>query len=174
MQILASSLQGNWLIDESASRPLGQIDHFIIDPNKLRVIYAVIRHPQAKECSYARYDQLQWRQQVILIRSTNLLGEADDFIRDKSLIEDNCNLINWKVINADKRPQGRVIDYAFTDKSLDIERIIVSPTLIQRLTLPQRILSRQSIREVLPKSKTIIIKQSNQKIRARGTEPVPA
>lgn len=174
MQILVSRLAHAWLIDASQARPVGEIQRLIFDPEKLTVRYVAIDRTDHKEPLYVRADHIQWKSQMLLIRSINLVGTAEDFVRDQELLKVGGTPTGYKVIDESKQYIGQVHDISFSSQTCRVERLFIRPRWWQRIHHTDRIISRGSIRDILPDKQTIIIRDNRSKASSTAIEPMPA
>ncbi len=174
MQVLVSRLTHAWLIDVSQARPIGEVRRLIFDPEKLVIRYVAVAHPGHKEVLYARGDHIQWKSQMLMIQSVNLVGTVEDFVRDQDLLKTGGTPIGYKVIDEAKQYIGLIHDLSFSSQTGRVERLFVHPHWWQRLHHTERIVARSAVRDVLPDKRTVIIRDSRSKVRSTGVEPVPA
>ncbi|MEI7819086.1 MAG: hypothetical protein WCI47_03140 [bacterium] len=176
MQHLASVVINQWLIDSSeTSTPLiGTINQLLIQPEDLTIRLYGIGEGIKQTSHFVRTDQIQInRNGLSIVRSFDVVGERDDFVREQGIIKQHCLLIGYKVIS-NKTIIGRVTDYSFSSPLFRIEKIFVQPPIWQRIHTSHRIFTRKHIIEVDPIKKIVRLKDDKAPIRSRASQAMPA
>jgi len=178
MQVLASKLSGAWVIDSSnPQNPLIAVVHeAILDPSTLQVVLFSLRGSRDTSAKhYVRAQQSHIAAGVtLIIKTSDNIGSADDFVREKLLLEKTCTLFGYLVVTSSGKKLGRVTDYSLSSQLMRVEKLHVMPPLWQRLHSAERILPRSIILDVDMDKRLIKVKDDKAQVRSRATQAIPA
>jgi len=178
MQVLASKIHSAWVIDSSNEQsPIIAVVHeTILDPSTLQVVLFSLRGSKDTSAKhYVRAQQAQISTHFdLIIKTKDNIGEADDFVREKTLIEQGCTLFGYSVIAASGARLGRVTDYALSSQLMKVEKLHIMPPIWQRFHMTQRILPSSSILDIDTKKRVVKVKNDKAHVRSRATQAIPA
>ncbi len=106
----------------------------------------------------------------IVINDHDVLVDPKDLIRLQKILEINFQVLSKQVVTVSKEKVGKVSDYAVDTKSLYIQKIYVSQSILKSLTGGSLSVDRSQINEITPKK--IVINELMKK--AKITSPSPA
>lgn len=110
--------------------------------------------------------------QGLAINDYEVLSDADELIRLKSILEINFELIGKQVRSQNGKKYGKVTDFAVESSSLIIKKIYASQAIVKSLSGGSLSIDRTQIIEIT--NSAIIIEDPTVKDKSPATAPVAA
>ncbi|MBP9827320.1 hypothetical protein KBC99_02460 [Candidatus Saccharibacteria bacterium] len=173
-QLLISQLRGKIILERSNHQMVGTIQDIIFSPQECKLAYYQIKTFFSNQPHYVRADQVSPIGSTLTIQNPDIIGEADDFVRDKKLLDSPCYILNYKVINQTGRKVGTVHDIGVSPLLNSIERIYVRPAWWKRFRQTEFVVVRSNITDVSVVNKTVTILQGEARVQDTVSEAIPA
>ncbi len=142
----------------------------IINPNNLKIegLFCQDRF-EKKQLILVALEIREILANGIVVNDHEVLSEEEDLIRLKELIELRFELVGKAVYTESKQRIGKVVDYAFDDQSLYIQKLYVARSILKSLNTGQLSVDRNEIIEIT--NKKIIVKDI---LRPAKAVPIPS
>lgn len=138
MQVRFSSCIGIEVITDSSGEVLGNVMDFFIDPDsgKVEGLFVYVPHlMQQRMLLLLTADILRWGQSVS-VRSVDVLGPPDDFLRYQKLLEDPRTLIGQRIVTQSGKYIGRCKDVQINTDSMQCEWLFPKKWWKWRIAFP--------------------------------------
>jgi len=169
-QCLASQLGGRIIFDRHDLRGLAIVEHMVFRAEDLGLAYFVCRAADISK-AYIRADQTSVFGKYLATNDVANFGEADEFVRDQHVINDDCRLMGYRVVDTRGHHLGKVNDVSVSMVHLQVSRLHVRPPLLRSLHSTNLVIARSAVVEVRPEKKTVTV-QGPEKTNAQlSTEP---
>jgi len=146
MQVFATKLNNVPIIALSSGGQIAITQRPVIDPATLKIV--------ALACNdnllLLSKDIRQYDSELILVNSEDDLIESGEVIRLQPLLATDFRLIGATVKTELGVTLGRVSDYSFDVKTLDIVQLYVKPPLLKSLISQTLVIHRRQIVEITP------------------------
>lgn len=136
MQKLASELKTNKVILRHEGALVGTIHDLVINPDDGKFLGFIIKEGfgKGKLKTLAEKDILGFNDQFILIASYDTLGEIDEIIRIKSVLDQKIPIIKNKVYTLSGLYLGKVTDFTVDFTSAKLSRLYVDSKSLKNIT----------------------------------------
>jgi len=136
MQKLVSELKTNKVILRHEGLLVGTIHDVVINPDDGRFLGFIIKEGfgKGKLKTLAEKDILGFNEQFILIPSYDTLGEIDEIVRIKSVLDQKVSIIKNKVYTLSGLYLGRVNDFTVDFTSAKLSRLYVDSKSLKNIT----------------------------------------
>ena len=101
----------------------------------------------------------------LVVNDHDAMTAPSDLIRMKETLDIDYELVGKSVVSENKKRIGKVQDYSVDDKSMYIQKIYVSQSLLHGINKNQIIIDRNQVVEVTDKK--IIVKDPSVKVTAK-------
>lgn len=139
----------------------------IFNPNNLKIegFYVQDSFDSKKKLILLCQDIREIIPQGIVINDHEVLGESDELVRLKEVLEIGFELIGMPVQTEGKSKLGKVNDYATDTSSMFVQKIYVSQSIMKSFSGGALSVDRSQIVEI--SSSKIIVKDLQQPLRAK-------
>ena len=139
----------------------------IFNPNNLKIegFYVQDSFDSKKKLILLCQDIREIIPQGIVINDHEVLGESDELVRLKEVLEIGFELIGMPVQTEGKSKLGKVNDYATDTSSMFVQKIYVSQSIMKSFSGGALSIDRSQIVEI--SSSKIIVKDLQQPLRAK-------
>lgn len=139
----------------------------IFNPNNLKIegFYVQDSFDSKKKLILLCQDIREIIPQGIVINDHEVLGESDELVRLKEVLEIGFELVGMPVQTEGKSKLGKVNDYATDTSSMFIQKIYVSQSIMKSFSGGALSIDRSQIVEI--SSSKIIVKDLQQPLRAK-------
>ena len=139
----------------------------IFNPNNLKIegFYVQDSFDSKKKLILLCQDIREIIPQGIVINDHEVLGESDELVRLKEVLEIGFELVGMPVQTEGKSKLGKVNDYATDTSSMFVQKIYVSQSIMKSFSGGALSVDRSQIIEI--SSSKIIIKDLQQPLRAK-------
>jgi sporulation protein YlmC with PRC-barrel domain len=168
LQLSASLLANKAVLSLRTGMPIATITGPIINPDNLKIegFYCQDRFDN-KELILLYQDIRDVMAKGYVVNDHDVLVDAKDLIRLKSVIELNFDLIGKPVQTINKHKVGKVGDYATETETMSIQKIYVTQSILKSLSGGSLSVDRSQINEITPKR--IIINELTKPARVSAT-----
>lgn len=166
MQVFASKLKQVPIIALSSGGQIGITQRPVIDPSSLKIMALVCND----NLILLAQDIRQYDAELILVNSEDDLTPSADIIRLQPLLEADFHLTGASVKTESGATLGRVSDYSFDVKALEIVQLYVRPPLPKSLLGQPLVIHRRQIVDVAPP--VITVRDATAKPPLRAAEPI--
>ncbi len=168
MQKLVSELKKSLVITKKEQTVLGHADDFIIDPDTGKVAGISVKIPGKKEEMFVNSSSVSGVGTIFLmIESINSLGEKDEIIRLKEILDKDIHIISADVIDEDGRRLGRVRDYSINLKTMRLERLYLTSYIFLKILSRDLMITESDIIKI--EKNIIIVKGGRVKSGSKAT-----
>jgi len=168
---LSASLLNKPVLSLRTGTPVATVTAPIINPDNLKI--------EGFHCD-DRFDKkrlvLLWQdvRDIVdngyVVNDHDVLVEAEELVRLKSVIELRFDLIGKQVVTVDKEKVGKASDYAVDTNSMYIQKIYVAQSILKSLTGGSLSIDRSQINEITPRR--IIINELSKKAPATAAATI--
>jgi len=139
----------------------------IFNPNNLKIegFYVQDSFDSKKKLILLCQDIREIIPQGIVINDHEVLGESDELVRLKEVLEIGFELVGMPVQTESKSKLGKVNDYATDTSSMFVQKIYVSQSIMKSFSGGALSIDRSQIVEI--SSSKIIVKDLQQPLRAK-------
>ncbi len=139
----------------------------IFNPNNLKIegFYVQDSFDSKKKLILLCQDIREIIPQGIVINDHEVLGESDELVRLKEVLEIGFELLGMPVQTESKSKLGKVNDYATDTSSMFVQKIYVSQSIMKSFSGGALSIDRSQIVEI--SSSKIIVKDLQQPLRAK-------
>ena len=139
----------------------------IFNPNNLKIegFYVQDSFDSKKKLILLCQDIREIIPQGIVINDHEVLGESDELVRLKEVLEIGFELVGMPVQTEGKSKMGKVNDYATDTSSMFVQKIYVSQSIMKSFSGGALSIDRSQIVEI--SSSKIIVKDLQQPLRAK-------
>jgi sporulation protein YlmC with PRC-barrel domain len=136
MQKLASELINQGVILRQENALVGKVTAVIIDPSTGKFMGLLLKEGFGKEHvrALAEKDILGINDQYILITSYSVLGDLDEIVRIKKIIDQKIPIIKNKVYTISGINLGKVYDYSIDLHQARLSRLYIHPKFLKKLS----------------------------------------
>lgn len=144
--------------------PVGSVTAPIINPNNLKIegFYCQGR----KQLILLPQDIREVLPQGLVVNDQDVLSEAEDLVRLRSVMAINFALLGKHVETTGKRKLGKIDDYATETDSMFIKKLYISPPLLKSFNGTSLIIDRTQIVEITDKK--VVVNDSEAKVPAHA------
>lgn len=169
LQLSTGLLQNKTVLSLRTGSAIAAITAPIINPNNLKIegFYCQDRADK-RELILLYQDIRDIMPQGYVVNDHEVLSEAQDLVRLKSVLDLNFQLIGKQVITINKEKIGKVSDYATDTESMFIQKIYVAQSIIKSFAGGSLSIDRTQINEITP-SRVII-----NDLMKKAPAPAPA
>ena len=166
MLVLNNKLPGLAIISVQASRPIGKVTGWIIDPRNLHIL-ALYAQPGGSDESRVLHtsDIREFNNQGLLIDHDEQLMETEGLVRLQEVLKFDFKLLDKPVETDDGRRVGKVNSFAFDSLSWQIMRLNVGQSVVKNMGASELIIHRQQIVKVTDNK--IIVDSSRVKVKPK-------
>lgn len=156
MNRLASEIIGRGVIVRQETVLIGHIQEIVINPEDGRLAGLIIKEGfgKGKLKAVAEKDMLGLNEKFVLISSYNALGDLDEIVRIKNILDLGIKIKNCKVQTISGIVLGKTVDYSVDFKLGKLSRLYVNPKNWRKITRQHIIDSKCIIR--IEKDKIIV------------------
>lgn len=147
MLILSQELANKPLLSLRTATKVGTIKEPLINPHNLHIDAFICQNENKKILYLLDINVRENSRKGIIINDYDDLGDEDDLLRLKPLIDNQFQLIN-KTVYSGNRKIGKVYDYATDKDSLYIQKLYLKPNIISIFSAADLVIDRSSITEV--------------------------
>lgn len=149
---LSSSLLNKSVLSLRTGTPIATVTAPIFNPNNLKIegFYCQDRFDK-KELILLYQDIREMLPQGYVVNDHDVLVEAAELVRLKSVLELNFELIGKHVETVSKEKVGKVSDYATETETMFVQKIYVAQSILKSLTGGSLSIDRSQINEITPK-----------------------
>ncbi|MBC7546166.1 hypothetical protein H7171_00290 [Candidatus Saccharibacteria bacterium] len=168
LQLSASLLANKSVLSLRTGMPIATITGPIINPDNLKIegFYCQDRF-DSKELILLYQDIRDVMPKGYVVNDHDVLVEAHDLVRLKTVIELNFDLIGKPVQTIAKHKVGKVGDYATETETMSIQKIYVTQSILKSLSGGSLSVDRSQINEITPRR--IIINELAKPARVSAT-----
>lgn len=169
---LSTPLLNKAVFSLRTNAPIANIASVIVNPNNLKIegFYCVDRYSH-NQLVLLTQDIRDMTPGSYIVNDHDVLVEANELVRLKTILALNFNIIGKQVVTLSKEKVGKVNDYAVDVSSMYIQKIYVSQSLIKSFTGGNLSIDRSQIIEITPNS--IVISELLNKSRSGAVVPAP-
>lgn len=166
---LSESLLGVNILSIRTGGPVGSTISAIINPNNLKIegFYCADRFSKSRLVLISN-EIRDVIAEGIVVNDHEAMSDPKDLVRLENIMKINFDVIGKKVVTTDKKQLGKVNDYAVDNKTMYIQKLYVSQSIIKNLKGGQLSVDRTQIVEITDKK--IVI----QDIRPPLNNPIRA
>ena len=137
------------IISVQASRPIGRVNGWIIDPRNLHIV-ALYAQPGGSDESKILHtsDIREFNNRGLLIDHDEQLMETDGLVRLQEVIDYKFQLLDKPVETDDGRRIGKVSSFAFDSIGWRVMRLNVGQSVVKNMGASELIIHRQQIVKV--------------------------
>jgi len=156
MNRLASEIIGRGVIVRQETVLIGHIQEIVINPEDGRLAGLIIKEGfgKGKLKAVAEKDMLGLNEKFVLISSYSALGDLDEIVRIKNILDLGIKIKNCKVQTISGIVLGKTVDYSVDFKLGKLSRLYVNPKNWRKITKQHIIDSKCIIR--IEKDKIIV------------------
>lgn len=149
---LSASLLNKSVLSLRTGTPIATVTAPIFNPNNLKIegFYCQDRFDK-KELILLYQDIREMLPQGYVVNDHDVLVEAAELVRLKSVLELNFELIGKHVETVSKEKVGKVSDYATETETMFVQKIYVAQSILKSLTGGSLSIDRSQINEITPK-----------------------
>lgn len=134
------------VVSVQASRPVGRVQGYIIDPRQLLIIALYVSRGKLDDNLILHTTDIrEFNNQGILIDHDDQLMDRDGLVRLQTVIDFNFELMGMPVETDDQRKLGKVVGFAFDGASWNVMRLYVGQSLVKSVQTSELIVHRQQI-----------------------------
>jgi uncharacterized protein YrrD len=154
------------IVSVQASRPIGSVSGYIIDPRNLHIVALYADNRASEEPLILHTSDIrEFNSQGILIDHDEQLMERDGLVRLQEVVKFNFSLLDKPVETDDGRGVGKVSAFAFDSLTWRVMRLNVSQPLVRNMGVSELIIHRQQIVKVTDNK--IIVDSTKIKIKEK-------
>lgn len=170
---LSASLLKQPVMSLRTGAEIAHTESAIINPNNLKIegFYCMDYFSKQKLVLLSQ-DIRDNSKQGLIVDDHEVLTDASELVRLKSILEINFELLGKSVETVSKHKVGKITDFAADNQTLYIQKLYVGPTLIKSLTSGQLSVDRSQIVEIT--NRRIVIKDLEQPIKGAAPATAPA
>jgi sporulation protein YlmC with PRC-barrel domain len=149
---LSATLLNKQVLSLRTGGPIATVTAAIINPDNLKIegFYCTDRFDK-KQLVLLYQDIRETLAKGYVVNDHDVLVEPEELVRLQKVLELNFSLIGKHVVTVDKEKVGKVSDYAVDSKSMYIQKIYVSQSILKSLTGGSLSIDRSQVHEVTPK-----------------------
>ncbi len=143
----------------------------IINPNNLKIegFYCSDAEDRKRTPVLLYQDIRDLIIQGIVVNDHDVLADAGELVRLRSILNINFELLGKKVVTTSKQKIGKVIDFATEVETMYVQKIYISQPLLKNLAGGNLIVDRNQIAEIT--DKYIVIHDLAGRVPARAGVP---
>ncbi len=168
MLILNSMLQNISIRSLRTGQALGETVNFVINPANLKIEALKCSITNSKtELFLLNQDIRDISNNIIVVNDYDVLSEASDLIRLKSLIDLGFTIVGKPVVTKDGQKLGKVREFSIDSIGFYIQKLYITQPLYKNLYGTQLVIDRNQIIEVT--NSRIVIKDTLQPTKINAT-----
>lgn len=171
-QLLLSQLVGMIVFERRGLRPVGIIKSVIFRSENFQL--AFFGCLVGDGVCYIRADHTAPIEGLLTVQGVECFGESNDFIREKQTFEQDCRLLDYKVVDSSGKRIGAVEDCSIKLATMTVERIYVKRPLPHSIMQSSLVISTSAIIDVQPYKKTLVIQSTGKAPRKAMVKPATA
>ncbi|MBP5674999.1 hypothetical protein J6W91_01570 [Candidatus Saccharibacteria bacterium] len=168
MLLKSNRLIGAPVLSLHLGGPIGTATSEVVDPNNLQIIALIVNGPQTGDGENGDILEIRSIREFsnlgMIIDSIDDLVSRGDVIKLDKILELNFNVIGLSVKSKKGAKLGKVVDYTFDSKTMQIAQLIVKRPMMKSLLDPELTIPRSEIVEV--NDYEIIVKDETAKPNA--------
>lgn len=130
---------------------IGTIQSAIVDPVTMKVLFfCIATAKQHKPLYLLTKDVRSISHDHVVIDSESSLAAADDLVRYTDILKTPIVLFNYRVITVSQKKLGNCYDYVFEANTMEVLKIYVKASMMQRLFISHHIIDITDITEIKP------------------------
>ncbi len=150
---LSTNLINKSVLSLRTGAPIATITAPIFNPNNLKIegFYCQDRFNKKKELILLYQDIRDIMPNGYVVNDHDVLVEAGELVRLKSVLELNFELLGKQVVTTNKQKVGKVSDYATEMETMFVQKIYVAQSILKSFTGGSLSIDRNQVVEITPR-----------------------
>jgi uncharacterized protein YrrD len=150
---LSAALLNKSVLSLRTGAPIATITAPIFNPNNLKIegFYCQDRFNKKKELILLYQDIRDIMSNGYVVNDHDVLVEAGELVRLKSVLELNFELLGKQVVTTNKQKVGKVSDYATEMETMFVQKIYVAQSILKSFTGGSLSIDRNQVVEITPR-----------------------
>jgi uncharacterized protein YrrD len=145
------SVVGSKVVDFGGSNTLGEIVDWVMDPEEKKITAFLIRPSGwfAKLSAISSLDVIEYGPKLVVIKNPEVLSTPQEIMAHPKRIKQKIRLLGSPVVTTQGEKLGLVEDILFETIDASIQKIYVSPDLVNQFRRSDLIITANRIVEIL-------------------------